>query len=186
MCLSSQLSGRADTSITHPSLSARCWRPSGFEGRCFALVSPAGRCLPSVSSPSPNVSKLALLFQTALCCRDLLRNSVPFSENRTDTRSADLGNPLSLLPRFSAVTRSCCSVPYVFVEGLQQCFHLLDLFHGCTCKSVRLRGERDNDRLWSAKYHLLCDLWVASGEFTISFALYWCYLLIFCLFLLKW
>lgn len=68
-------------------------------------------------------------------------------KNRTDTRSADLGNPLSLLPRFSAVTRSCCSVPYVFVEELQQCFHLSDLFHGCNCKSVRLRGERDNDRL---------------------------------------
>lgn len=161
MCLSSQLSGRADSSITHSSLSARCWRPSGFEGRCFALVSPAGRCLPSFPSfpsPSPNFSKLALLFQTALHCRDLLRNSVPFSENRTDTRSADLGKPLSLLPWFSAVTRSCCSVPYVSVEELQQCFHLLDLFHGWTCKSVRLRGARDNDGLQSVKYHLLWDL----------------------------
>lgn len=158
MCLSSQLSGRAGSSITHSYLSARCRRPSGFECRCFALVAPAGRCLPSFPSPSPIVWKLALLFQTALCCRERLRNSVPFSENRTDTRSADLGKPLSLLPWFSAVTRSCCSVPYVFVEELQQCFHCFDLFQGWTCKSVRLRGTCDNDRLQSAEYHRLCDL----------------------------
>lgn len=54
-------------------------------------------------------------------------------------------------------------------RGAAAMFSLVWFIPRCTCKSVRLRGERDNDRLWSAKYHLLCDLWVASGEFTIFF-----------------
>lgn len=124
VCLSSQLSGRADSSITHCSLSARCWRPSWFDSRWFALVCAAGRCLPSLPPPpSPPPPFLALLFQTHLRCRDPRRNSAPFSENRTDTRSADLGNSLSVLPRFSALAHSCWSVPYVCVEEPRRSFH---------------------------------------------------------------
>ena len=103
------------------SLSARCWIASRYDSRWFALISPTGRCVPS-NPPLPFISKLALHFQTHHCCRDLLRNSSPRSENRTNTHSVELGNSLGLSLWFSALTHSSWSVPYVFITKLQ-CLH---------------------------------------------------------------
>lgn len=184
VCLSSQLSGRADSSITHCSLSARCWRPRWFDSRWFALVCAAGRCLPSLLPP---------LFRP-LFWRCFFK-PISAEEFRSFLRKQD-GHPFcrpgELIKRVAAVQRART---LLLISSIRLCrgaaamFSLLcflggrtglDLFHGSTCcKSVWLREEHDNNTLWTVKCQVssaLGALWVRVGscfDYTLSFLSCW-------------
>lgn len=123
---------------------------------CISCSS-GGRCLPSYPSPSLAGARFSNRF------RERLRNSVPFSENRTNTRSADLGNPLgsvqSPAPTVQFHTSRNCSNVFT---------NLIYSTAGLVNQSV-LRGLRGNDRLQSAKYYWLGDL--ISVKFAVFCAL---------------